>query len=119
LEAVTQLEAAAPYEMGFLPPQVGPGGLLYPAYVRGQAYLALQKGAEAALEFRKLLDHRSMLGNSPLYSLAHLYLARAFALQADKTNARKKYEEFFALWKDADPDIPVLKEAKAEDAKLK
>jgi eukaryotic-like serine/threonine-protein kinase len=117
-QAVTQLEVSTPYELGFPPPQVGPGGFLYPAFIRGQAYLRLQRGTEAAGEFRKLLDHSGMLGNSPLYPLAHLYLARAYALQADKGNAGEHYAEFLTLWKDADPDIPLLKQAKAEYAKL-
>jgi len=117
-QALTILQAATTYELGFPPPQVGPGGLLYPAYIRGQAYLQLHKGREAAAEFQKMLDHHSMLVNSPLYSLAHLQLGRAYAIQGDTVKAKPAYQDFLTLWKDADPDIPVLKQAKAEYARL-
>jgi eukaryotic-like serine/threonine-protein kinase len=86
--------------------------------VRGQAYLQLRQGSAAAAEFQKMLDHRTMVSNSPLYSLARLRLARAYDLQGDSTKARTTYQDFLTLWKDADPDIPILKEAKAEYAKL-
>ena len=75
-------------------------------------------GAAAAAEFQKIVDHRGGVGNFLLGSLAHLGLARAYALSGDTAHARAKYQDFFALWKDADPDIPILKEAKAEYAKL-
>ena len=117
-QAIKELEPATRYELGLPPPQCGPGGLLYPAYVRGQAYLLLRQGKEAASEFQKLLDHRTMLANSPLASLAHLQLGRAFVLQGETAKARAAYQDFLALWKDADPDIPILKQAKAEYAKL-
>jgi tetratricopeptide (TPR) repeat protein len=117
-EALNLLDAATSYELGFPPPQFGPGGLIYPAYVRGQAYLLLHRGKEAANEFQKLLDHRNMLGNSPMFPLTHVQLARALAMSGDPSGARQKYQAFFSLWKDADPDIPILKEAKAEYAKL-
>jgi eukaryotic-like serine/threonine-protein kinase len=116
--ALKALQSAIPYELAFPPPQVGPGPLLYPVYVRGQALLLLHEGQAAADEFQKLLDHRNMLGNSPLFPLAHLQLARARSLSGDAPGARKSYQDFFALWKDADPDIPILKEAKAEYTKL-
>jgi serine/threonine protein kinase/tetratricopeptide (TPR) repeat protein len=116
-QALKVLEPTTRYELGFFQPQCGPGGLLYPAYVRGQAYLLLHQGKEAASEFQKLLDHRTMLANSPLASLAHLNLGRAYALSGDTTKARSAYQDFFALWKDADPDIPILKQAKSEYAK--
>jgi len=93
-------------------------GNLYPVYVRGQAYLGTGQGKEAAKEFQKLLDHRSIVLNSPLGALAYLGLARAYALQSEKAKAHGAYQDFLALWKDADPDIPILKEAKAEYAKL-
>jgi eukaryotic-like serine/threonine-protein kinase len=112
------LEPATRYELGFPQPQVGPGGLLYPAYARGQAYLLLHQGKEAANEFQKLLDHHAMLGNSPLASLAHLNLGRAYVLSGEAAKARTAYKDFLALWKDADPDIPIYKQAKAEYAKL-
>jgi serine/threonine protein kinase/tetratricopeptide (TPR) repeat protein len=113
-QAVIDLEAASPYELG------GPlpiGGL-YPVYVRGQAYLAAHNGAAAAGEFQKILDHRGIVLNLPLGALAHLQLGRAYALSGDTAKARSAYQDFFNAWKDADPDIPILKEAKAEYAKL-
>jgi len=116
--ALNALQATTPYEMGFPPPQFGPGGLIYPVYVRGRAYLALHQGKEAASEFQKLLDHRNMLGNSPMFPLAHLQLARAYAMQGDTAKAKAAYQDFLSLWKDADPDIPVLIAAKAQYAKL-
>jgi len=91
---------------------------LYPVYIRGQAYLGTRQGKEAAAEFQKFLDHRSIVLNSPVGALARLGLARAYALQGDTTKARGAYQDFLALWKDADPDIPVLQQAKAEYAKL-
>ena len=109
-QAVQLLETTRPYE-GY--------ALFQIAYLRGQAYLNQQKGADAAVEFQKIIDHRGSQPTSPFYSLAHLGLARAVALRSDLANARKPYEAFFALWKDADPDIPVLIEAKKEYEKLK
>jgi serine/threonine protein kinase/tetratricopeptide (TPR) repeat protein len=117
-QALRFLEAASRYQLGFPPPQFGPGGLLYPIYVRGQAFLQLHHGSQAAAEFQKMIDHRTQLANSPLYSLAHLGLARAYALQGDTSKAHLSYQKFMTLWKDADLDIPILKEAKAEYAKL-
>jgi predicted Zn-dependent protease len=93
-------------------------GNLYPAYVRGQAYLGVHRGKEAAVEFQKLLDHRSIALNSPLGALAHLGLARAYLLQGKTTNARAAYQDFLTRWKDADQAIPILKQAKAEYARL-
>jgi eukaryotic-like serine/threonine-protein kinase len=86
--------------------------------VRGEAYLKTRQGSQAAAEFQKFLDHRGVTLNFPLNALAHLYLGRAYALAGDKPSARSAYQDFFALWKDADPDIPILNEAKAEYAKL-
>jgi serine/threonine protein kinase len=117
-QALTRLQAAAPYDLAFPLPQFSEGGTLYPPYVRGQAYLALHQGKEAAAEFQKFIEHRSIVANFPLASLARLGLARAYAVQGDTVNARSAYQDFFSLWKDADPDIPILKEAKAEYAKL-
>jgi tetratricopeptide (TPR) repeat protein len=88
------------------------------AYERGQAYLQLRQGNEAAAEFQKLLDHPGVVLNSVLGALAHLQLGRAYAVAGDAGKARAAYQDFFALWKDADPDIPILKQAKAEYAKL-
>jgi ATP/maltotriose-dependent transcriptional regulator MalT len=117
--AVKLLEAAAPYDLAFPQPQFSEGGLLYPVYVRGQAYLALRQGREAAAEFQKFIDHRTIVQNTPLASLARLQLARGHALQGDISKARASYQDFFALWKDADPGIPILLAARSEYAKLK
>jgi eukaryotic-like serine/threonine-protein kinase len=117
-QALKLLEDATPYDLGFPEPQFSEGGLLYPPYVRGQAYLALHQGKEAAAEFQKFIDHRTIVANSPLASLARLGLARAYVLQGDSAKARATYQDFLALWKDADPDIPVFKQAKSEYAKL-
>ena len=117
-KAIERLRTATEYELGTPTPQFEVGGSLYPAYVRGQAYLALHQGAEAAAEFQKFLDHRGIAVNSPLEALAKLQLGRAYVLAGDKTKARHAYLEFLELWKDADPDIPVLKQAKVEYAKL-
>ena len=114
-QAIKLLQAALPYELGRVPPPIF---YLYPVYLRGQAYLRAQQGGSAAQEFQKVLDHRGITGNSPVTPLAHLGLARAYALSDDTTKAKTAYQDFFALWKDADPDIPILKEAKAEYAKL-
>ena len=113
-QAVDTLEAAAPYEMGS-PPS---GASYWPMHVRGEAYLRLRNGAKAATEYQKILDHRGTDPASPLYPLARLGLGRAYALQGDAEKAKAAYQDFFAAWKDADPDVPVLKEARAEYAKL-
>jgi len=115
-KSLVYLEAAAPYELGE-PPQFQLG-TLYPAYIRGQAQLMAHNGAAAAAEFQKFLDHRGIVGNFPLGALAHLGLARAYVLSGDTAKAKTAYQDFLALWKDADPDIPTLKEAKAEYANL-
>jgi eukaryotic-like serine/threonine-protein kinase len=112
-KAIETLQAAAPYELGS-PLGVG----LYPVYVRGQAYLAAHRGSEAAAEFEKIIGHRGVVVNRPTGGLAHLGLARAYAMQGDTAKAKAAYQDFLALWKDADPDIPVLEQAKAEYAKL-
>jgi hypothetical protein len=91
---------------------------LYAAYLRGQAYLAAHNGTAAAAEFQKLLDHRGIVLNFPLGALAHLGLAHAYAFSGDTAKSKTAYQDFFALWKDADPDIPILKEAKAGYAEL-
>ncbi len=83
-----------------------------------QAYLLLHQGSQAAAEFQKFLDHRGVVVNCPLGALARLGLARAYVLQGDNAKARAAYQDFLTLWKDADPDIPILKQAKAEYAKL-
>lgn len=92
---------------------------LYPVYLRGEAYLLAKQGSAAAAEFQKILDHAGVVGNEPIGALAHLGLARAYALQGDPGKARAAYNDFFALWKSADPAIPLLKQAKADYADLK
>jgi eukaryotic-like serine/threonine-protein kinase len=116
-QAVVFLEAAAPYELG--EPSQLQVGTMYPVYIRGQAQLMAHNGAAAATEFQKFLDHRGITLNFPLGALAHLGLARAYALQGDTPKAKAAYQDFLALWKDADPDIPILIAAKSEYAKLK
>jgi hypothetical protein len=86
--------------------------------VRGEAYLSQGLGDDASVEFQKFLDHPGVTVNSPLGALAHLELARAYALAGHSATARSAYQDFFALWKDADPDIPILKQAKVEYAEL-
>jgi tetratricopeptide (TPR) repeat protein len=112
--AIQLLQTASPYELGS--PQ--PLGNLYPVYVRGQAYLSARQGTAAAAEFQKLVDHVGIVQNFLLGSLAHLGLARAYALVGDTAKSRTAYQDFFVLWKDADPDIPILQLAKSEYAKL-
>ncbi len=111
-KAVQGLSPAAPYELGDRPFTLGP------VYLRGQAYLAAKQGASAAGEFQKILDHPGIVRNEPIGALAHLGLGRAYALSGDKGKAAAAYQDFLALWKDADPDVPIFKEAKAEYAKL-
>jgi predicted Zn-dependent protease len=118
-KAIEILQAAVPYELGIPLPAPVAGGMLYPLYVRGQAYLRLRQGTEAAAEFQKILDHRTIVVNFITGALAHLGLARAYVLHGDTAKARAAYNDFFTLWKDADRDIPILKQAKAEYAKLK
>jgi eukaryotic-like serine/threonine-protein kinase len=114
-QAVVDLEPAAPYEFGAAGTFIN---YVYPAYVRGQAYLLEHNGSAAAAEFQKLLDHRGIVGNFVTGSLAHLQIGRAYAMAGDTAKAKTVYQDFLTLWKDADPDIPILKEAKTEYAKL-
>ena len=111
---VAALQSSAPYDLGM-------SGGLYPVFVRGTAYLAANRGSEAAKEFQKILDHPGAVFTAPIGMLAHLGLGRAYVLQPDtvKAKAEAEYQHFLALWKNADPDIPVLKQAKAEYAKLR
>ena len=111
---------ARPYELavnGLNYPLFTLGGL-HSAYVRGEAFLVSHRYGEAAAEFQKILDHRGIVALDPIGALAHLQLGRVFALSGDKTKAKAAYQHFLALWKDADPDIPILKNAKAEYARL-
>jgi len=112
--AIEALQAAAPYELGDVDYVK-----LYPVYVRGEAYLAAHQGSEAAAEFQKILDHRGIVLNEPIGALAQLQLGRAYAMEGDTAKARTAYQGFLTLWKDADPDIPVLIAANAEYPKLK
>jgi tetratricopeptide (TPR) repeat protein len=120
-ESVELLEIARRYELA-------PNGLafngyylggLHSAYVRGEALVAAHRHAEAAAEFQKILDHRGLVALDPIGALAHLQLGRVFALSGDKAKAKAAYGAFLTLWKDADPDIPILQQAKAEYAKLR
>jgi eukaryotic-like serine/threonine-protein kinase len=110
-KAIELLQSTGPYELGA---SHGLFGALYPAYVRGEAYLTARQGAEAAVEFQKILDHRGVVGSDPIGALARLQLGRAFVLAGDKAKAKAAYDDFFTLWKEADPDIPILKRAHAE-----
>jgi hypothetical protein len=118
-KAIELLRIGVPYDLGaplcLAPAFIGP---LYPVYVRGEAYLAAHEGVEAAAEFQMILDHRGLVVSDPIGALAHLQLGRAYALSGDKTRAKTAYQDFLTLWKDADPDIPILKDAQAEYAKL-
>jgi len=115
--ALLNLQIVAPYELSMAPP-AGDDVMMYPTYIRGQAYLAENNGAAAMTEFKKIVDHPGVVLNCIVGALAPLQLARAEAMTGDKVDARKDYQEFLTLWKDADPDIPLLKQAKAEYAKL-
>jgi eukaryotic-like serine/threonine-protein kinase len=116
--AVELLQTTAQYELGSPLPQFEVGGSLYPVYVRGQADLLLHQGKEAVREFQKYLDQRGVAVNCPLAALARLQLARAYVLAGDTKSASEKYQEFFVIWKDSDPQMLILKQAKAEYAKL-
>jgi tetratricopeptide (TPR) repeat protein len=111
LKAIEILQVAMPYEQGT-------ASSLYPAYLRGEAYLAADQGREATAEFQKILDHRGVIVNEPIGALAHLQIGRAYAMQGDTAKAKAAYQDFLTLWKDADSDIPILIAAKTEYAKL-
>ncbi len=114
--AIDLLRSATPYELGAPPPGLG---LMYPVYLRGLAFMKGNQPGEAAVEFRKILDHKGIIQNFVTGALANLQLARALAMSGDRQAARKSYQDFLELWKDADQDVPVLIQAKAEYAKLK
>jgi eukaryotic-like serine/threonine-protein kinase len=114
-EAVNSLEPVRPYEFGVGPRAVGVG----PVFLRGMAYLKMHDGAKAAVEFQRILDHRGASSFASEYPLSHLNLGRAYALEGDTSKARTAYQDFFAAWKDADPDVPILKTARAEYENLK
>jgi hypothetical protein len=117
-KAVEVLAYSVPYELGNPLPQAEIGAYLYPVYVRGQSYLLLRDGEKAAGEFQKFLSHPGITVNCPMGALARLQLGRAYTLTGESAKARTAYDDFLALWKDADPDLPILKQAKAEYAKL-
>ncbi len=113
-KAIEELQVASPYELGTLPAELS----LMPVYIRAQSYLAAHDGRAATAEFQKILDHRGVVVTDAIGALAHLGLGRAYALEGDNARARTAYQDFFTLWKDADPDIPILREAKSEFSKL-
>jgi tetratricopeptide (TPR) repeat protein len=120
LKAIDALQVSVPYEMGSpRSSQTGFFGSLYPVFFRGEALLAAHKGTEAANEFQKILSHRGITIGDPVLVLAHVGLARAYALSGEPAKARAQYEEFFALWKNADPDCPILQRATAEYRNLR
>ena len=118
-EALQALESAAPYELGLPANSLYNWPNLYPVYVRGEAYLAAHQGREAAAEFQKILDHRGIVLNEPIGALARLQLGRAYAMQGDTAKARAAYQDFLTLWKNADSDVPIFQQARAEYAKFR
>jgi predicted Zn-dependent protease len=117
-EAIENLKNAKPYELGQTTTSTYDWTALYPVYVRGEAYLATHRSKEAAAEFQKILDHRGLVLNEPIGALSHLGLARAYAMEGDSAKAKGAYQDFLTLWKDADPDIPILIAAKSKYANL-
>jgi serine/threonine protein kinase/Flp pilus assembly protein TadD len=116
-KALELLQVASPYELG-VPSTGNFSNDLYATYLRAEAYLAAHHGAEAAAQFQKIIDARGVAVNEPIAALSYYGLARAQLLSSDRARAKASYEAFFQLWKDADPEVPVLKEARAEYAKL-
>ena len=115
--AIELLQPTVAYELGAPMSSITAFfGALYPVYVRGEAYLAAHEGTEAAAEFQKVLGHRGVVLNDPIGALARLQLGRALAMSGDKIKAKATYQDFLNLWKDADADIPIFKQAKAEYA---
>jgi tetratricopeptide (TPR) repeat protein len=118
-KAIEMLQIAVPYELAVCSIDFNFFfGQFYPIYMRGEAYSAAHRGAEAAVEFQKILDHRGLVFGDPIGAMARLELARAYTMSGDKTKAKSTYQDFLTLWHDADPDVPVLKQARAEYAKL-
>ena len=117
--ALDLLRAGSAYDL-VMPPCSSPAffGALYPVYVRGLAYLAARQGAEAAVEFQKILDHREIVVSDPIGALAHLQIGRAYAAAGDSGKAKLAYQDFLTLWQDADPDLPILKQARLEFARF-
>jgi tetratricopeptide (TPR) repeat protein len=119
-KAIELLRPARPYDRG-APPCDAPMffGNFYTIYVRGLAYLAARQGPEAAAEFQKIVDGRNIVVSDPIGALAHLQLGRAYVISGEMAKGKNAYRDFLTLWKDADADLPVLKQAKAEYAKLR
>jgi tetratricopeptide (TPR) repeat protein len=111
--AIAALTVASPYALGHTN-----NDFTFAVYLRGEAYLAAKNASAAITEFQKILDHSGVIGNEPIGALAHLGLGRAYALSGDSAKAKTAYQDFFTLWENADPDVPILKGAKAEFAKL-
>jgi len=118
-QAIELLRVTVPYELAYPDPTLQTGVLLYPAYVRGEAYLRGGRGKEAGAEFQKYLQYPGATVNCPLAALARLQLGRSYVLTREGEKASAAYRDFLALWKDADPDLPILISAKSEFAKLK
>jgi serine/threonine protein kinase/tetratricopeptide (TPR) repeat protein len=116
--ALEALQISKPYDLASPNPATGSGACLYPAYIRGQAYLLLNRGADAAAEFQKYLDHRGLVSDCPQAALVHLQLGRAYVLEGNTQKAKSAYQDFLDLWKDADPEIPIFGQAKLEYAKI-
>ncbi|MGA3238251.1 MAG: protein kinase [Bryobacteraceae bacterium] len=117
-EAVELLQTAAPYDLAAPGSYFGFFGYMYPGYVRGEAYLAAHRYVEAAAEFQRILDHRGLIFCDPVGAVARLQLGRVLALSGDTAKAKAAYQDFLTLWKDADRDIPIFQQAKAEYARL-
>ena len=113
-KAIEALETAHPYDLACM----DDSNQLYSVFLRGQAHLMALDGAGAIADFQEIIDHRGIVQNQIIGPLAHLGLVRAYALQGDSIRARTAYQDFFTLWQHADPDIPILKQAKNEYAKL-
>lgn len=115
-QALKALQSTVPFELGQSQPFFF--GMMYPTYLRGEAYLQSGQPKQAASEFQKIVDHPGVVLNHPLGVLAHVGLARAYALQGDSANSRITFDHFLLLWKEADADIPILRRVKAERHKL-
>ena len=116
--AIEILDKTRDLELGLIYPTIEVDGLLYPVFLRGEALLLLHREKEALLEFQKFSDHRTIVLNNPLGALAKLQMGRAYVMQGEAMRSRAAYEDFLSLWKDADSDLPILQQAKAEFARL-
>jgi DNA-binding winged helix-turn-helix (wHTH) protein/tetratricopeptide (TPR) repeat protein len=117
-KAIELLQTNVPYELAIPGTWAGFFGDMYPVYVRGEVFLSMHKGSEAAVEFQKILDHQGIVASDPVRALAHLGLARAYALQSDSSKTHAAYRDFLTLWRGADPNIPIFKQAQTEYARL-